>query len=249
MNPYRSCCVFSDTAKPNAEEVACSECGLDPMCLVLDYAASGSGVPEGILLRRRQVQAGEPLCEPGQPFDAIYAVKSGSFKALMSDAHAGDRVVGFYFAGELIGVEGMAKQRYAATVRALETSQVCVLHLDRLHLAGRSQQLIQKALIDMLSREVAQNQQMIVTLVRQNAEQRLAAFLLSLSQRLNCRGLSSHLFSLRMSRSDIGSYLGLARETVSRLLTRFQRQNLILLRSKQLQLLDEGALRQIAYSD
>ncbi|MGD8909878.1 MAG: helix-turn-helix domain-containing protein [Chromatiales bacterium] len=249
MNSGRSCCVFGDGAKLKAKEVACSKCGLDPMCKVLDYAESGSGVPEGILLRRQQVRAGAILCESGQPFDAMYAVKSGSFKALLSDTHAGDRVVGFYFAGELIGVEGLAEQRYATTVRALEASQVCVLHLDRLQQAGKSQQLIQKALIEMLSREVAQNQQMMAALVRQNAEQRLAAFLISLLHRLNCHGFSSDQFTLRMSRSDIGSYLGLARETVSRLLTRFQRLDLILLRNKQLQLLDEDALRLIAYSD
>jgi CRP/FNR family transcriptional regulator len=249
MNSYRTCCVFGDATKLNKAEVACSDCGLDPMCLVLDYAEAGSGVPDGILLRRQQVEAGEPLFESGQPFDAIYAVKSGSFKGLMSDAHAGKRVVGFYFAGELIGTEGMAEQRYVTTVRALEASQVCVLHLDRLDQTGRPQQMIQSALIEMLSREVALHQQMMAALVRQNAEQRLAAFLVSLSQRLIGRGFPPDLFNLRMSRSDIGSYLGLARETVSRLLTRFERQGLIHLRNKQLHLLDDAGLRLIAYSD
>jgi CRP/FNR family transcriptional regulator, anaerobic regulatory protein len=249
MSSNRSCCVFGIAAEQSAAEVACSDCGLDPMCLVLDYAEFGSGVPEGILLRRQQVEAGQTLFESDQSFDAIYAVKSGSFKALMSDPQRGDRVVGFYFAGELVGAEGMAEHRYAVTARALEASQVCILHLDRLNETDRPQHTIQRALIDMLSREVALNQRMTAALVRQNADQRLAAFILSLSERLNSRGFASDEFNLRMSRSDIGSYLGLARETVSRLLTRFQKRGLIRLRSRQLQLLDVPSLRLIAYSD
>jgi CRP/FNR family transcriptional regulator, anaerobic regulatory protein len=249
MSSHHSCCVFGDAANNQAAEVACCDCGLDPMCLVLDYAEADSDLPEGILLRRQQVEAGAALFGAGCAFDAIYAVKSGSFKASMPVAQGDERVIGFYFAGELIGVEGMAEQRYANTVRALEASQVCILHLHRLDQAGRSQKAIQGALIDMLSREVALTQHTTAALVRQNADQRLAAFLLSLSDRLNSRGLSPDRIALRMSRSDIGSYLGLARETVSRLLTRFQRQGLIRLRSKQLCLQDNRRLRSIAYSD
>lgn len=249
MNSRTSCCVFGDGVKLKAAEVACSECGLDPMCLILDYAEADSGVPEGILLRRQRMDAGALLFEAGQPFEAIFAVKSGSFKAQMPEVHGGERVVGFYFAGELIGAEGIADRYYASSVRAMEMSQVCVLHLDRLNQAGRSQQVIQHALIDMLSREVALDQRMMAALVHQNGEQRLAAFLISMSDRLNSRGFPPDLISLRMSRSDIGSYLGLARETVSRLLTRFQQQGLIRLRNKQIQFLDESRLRLIAFSD
>jgi CRP/FNR family transcriptional regulator len=217
------------------------------MCVVLNYAEAGSGVPEGILLRRQQVHAGTLLFEAGKPFNTIYAVKSGSFKATMPDAHAGDRVVGFSFAGELIGTEGMADRFYATTVRALEMSHVCALRLDLLNQSGKPHQQIQRALIQMLSREVAFNQQMMAAMVRQTAEQRLAAFLLSLSERLKSRGFSSNLFALRMSRSDIGSYLGLARETISRLLTRFQRLGLISLQNKQLYLMNEAGLRRIVF--
>jgi len=249
MTPQHSCCAFADAVKPSATEVACSDCGLDPMCLVLDYAEAGSGVPEGILLRRQRVASGETLFNAGQPFEAIYAVKSGSFKAVMPDTRDQPRVVGFYFAGELIGAEGMADRRYASSVRALEESQVCVLRLDRLDLAGKPQETIQRALIEMLGREVALHQHMMVTLVRQTAEQRLAAFLVSLGDRLKRRGFSAEIIDVRMSRSDIGSYLGLARETVSRLLTRFQQRGLIRLRGKQLHLLDSDSLRLIAVSD
>lgn len=246
MNPGASQCALRHTDPLNDAEVACRDCGLDPMCQVLDYALEESGVPEGILLRRQQVSTGEALFSTGQAFDAIYAVKSGSFKALVPESRPEERVVGFYFAGELIGAESMAEQGYTSTVRALEPAQVCVLHLDRLHQAPRQPELVQQALIEMLSREVAANKQLMTALVRQNAEQRVAAFLLSLSERLSRRGFDADLFSLRMSRGDMGSYLGLARETVSRLLTRFQQQGLIRLRHKQMQLLDARGLGQIA---
>ena len=249
MSPRRSCCVFSEAAMLRASEVACSDCELDPMCQALDYAAADSGVPEGILLRRRQVNAGELLFESGQPFDAIYAVKSGSFKGVVSGSEAGDRVVGFYFAGELVGAEGMAEQHYDSTVRALEASQVCVLYLDRLDQAGRPRQALQNALIHMLGKEVALNQRLVAALVRQSAEQRVAAFLVSLADRLKCHGFSPNCLVLPMSRSDIGSYLGLARETISRLLTRFQQQDLIRLHNKRLYMLDDDRLRLIASGD
>jgi CRP/FNR family transcriptional regulator len=246
MSPQPSHCALRHVARLDETEVACIDCGLDPMCTVLDYGEKGSGIPESVLLRRRKVRAGEVLFRAGQPFDAIYAVKSGSFKSLVAEPHSGNRVVGFYFPGELVGVEGMADQRYACTVRALEPGQVCVLHLEHLKLAPRPPLLIQQALIEMLSREVAVNQQLMAALVRQNAEQRVAAFLLSLSERLSRRGFDADLFNLRMSRGDIGSYLGLARETVSRLLTRFQHQGFIRLRHKQMQLMDDDQLRLIA---
>ncbi len=250
MSPQPSHCALRHVATLNDAEVACEDCGLDPMCTVLDYGEKDSGVPESVLLRRKRILTGEALFRAGRPFEAIYAVKSGSFKSVMPEPSSGERVVGFYFAGELMGVEGMADRRYATTVRALEPGQVCVLHLGHLNqTAPRPPQLIQQALIEMLSREVAVNQQLMAALVRQNAEQRVAAFLLSLSERLSRRGFDADLFSLRMSRGDIGSYLGLARETVSRLLTRFQQRGLIRLRHKQMQLADAGRLRQIAFDD
>jgi CRP/FNR family transcriptional regulator, anaerobic regulatory protein len=248
MSNERSCCISEGPDIASLQEVECGECGLDPMCLVLDYAERGSGIPEGVLLRRQPVSLGETLFKTDQPFDSVYAVKSGSFKAVVPEPGGHERVVGFYFAGELIGAEGIAERRYSCSVRALESSHVCMLHLDRLDETGRSTEAVQRALIVMLGREVALNQQLTSSLVRQTAEQRLAAFLLTLSGRLKRRGFSPDTFQLRMSRSDIASYLGLARETVSRLMTKFQHSDLIRLRQKQLRLIDRVTLEQIAYA-
>jgi CRP/FNR family transcriptional regulator len=218
------------------------------MCQVLDYAEPDSGVPSGILLRRQPVSKGEMLFEIEETFKAVYAVKSGSFKAMEPDLNGQNRVVGFYLPGDLIGVEGMANRYYAYSVRALEAGCVCVLEVDRLEECGRSSGVIQRALIEMLGREVALTHSLTTSLIRQNAEQRLAAFILALALRTSVRGLGGDRIYLGMSRSDMASYLGLARETVSRVLTRFQREGLIQLRNQSLTLLSRDGLQLVAAS-
>jgi CRP/FNR family transcriptional regulator len=218
------------------------------MCQVLDYAEPGSGIPPGILVRRLAVKKGDILFYAEQPFHDIYAVKSGSFKAVVPDLNRQDRVVGFYLPGDLIGVEGMANRRYTYSVRALEAGCVCVLNVGRLSESGRSSAEVQHALINMLGTEIALNHSQTVSLIRQNADQRLAAFLLSLALRTSLRGLGENRLNLGMSRSDMASYLGLARETVSRVLTRFQKKGLIQLHSQYLLLLNREGLEQIAAS-
>ncbi|MCU7905671.1 MAG: helix-turn-helix domain-containing protein [Candidatus Thiodiazotropha sp. (ex Epidulcina cf. delphinae)] len=230
------------------QEVACNECGLDPMCQVLDYSEQGSGVPPGVLSRRQLVQKGEMLFSADQPFEAVYAAKSGSFKAMVSDVGRGERVVGFFLAGDLIGAEGIANQCYSYGVRALEQGSVCMLQLARLEETGRSIEVLQRALIEMLGHEVALNHLLTSSLMQQNAEQRLAAFIISLSNRMATRGLASDRLWLSMSRSDIASYLGLARETVSRVLTRFQNAGLIGLRKHYLKLLNRRGLERVAFA-
>jgi CRP/FNR family transcriptional regulator len=218
------------------------------MCQVLDYAAPDSGVPSGILLRRQPISKGELLFDIEQPFKAVYAIKSGSFKAVEPDLNGQPRVVGFYLPGDLIGVEGMANRYYSYSVRALEAGCVCVLEVDRLEECGRSTDAIQRALIEMLGREVALTHSLTTSLIRQNADQRLAAFILALALRTSIRGLDGDRLYLGMSRSDMASYLGLARETVSRVLTRFQRDGLIQLRNQSLMVLSRDGLQQVAAS-
>jgi CRP/FNR family transcriptional regulator len=218
------------------------------MCQVLEYAEPLSGVPPGILLRRESVKKGELLFDANQPFNAIYAVKSGSFKAFVPDLNQQDRVVGFYLPGDLIGVEGMANRHYVYSARALEAGTVCVLDVGRLSESGRATVDVQHALINMLGAEVALNHFQTASLIRQNADQRLAAFILSMALRTSLRGLDMNRLNLGMSRSDMASYLGLARETVSRVLTKFQKKGLIRLHSQYLVLLNRDGLEQIAAS-
>ena len=222
--------------------MACEQCGLDPICQVLDYASEASGVPAGILLRRQPVARGAILFRYQQPFTSIYAVKSGSFKTFVPDAQHPDQVLGFQLAGELIGAEAITSGSYPCTARALETSSVCELRLQRLAETGRPQVELQQAIIEVLGGELAASHRMLASLVHQSAEQRVAGFLLNLSGRLQQHGMAGDQFNLSMSRSDIGSYLGLAGETVSRVLGKLHEKDCIQLRRKRVFLRTREAL-------
>lgn len=238
------CCCTSGPA--GVLEVECENCGLDPMCDLLGYAEEGSQVPEGVLLRRCPVSRGETIFRKGDPFRSIFAVKSGSFKTYVPKTDKQDQVVGFHLMGELIGAEGFAGKAYPYTARALEDSSVCELRLEGLGETGRSVEAVQQGIITLLGGEVAFNHELISTLVHQSADQRIAGFLVSLSTRLQRRGLPQTEFKMGMSRSDIGNYLGLASETVSRVLTRFQQSDFIRLNHKRLVIVDRDALTAVA---
>jgi len=242
---HRSVCADS-ACSDDRTEVECEDCGLDPICMVLDYAGEESGVPEGILVRRRPIERGETLFHKDDLFRTLYAVKSGTFKTLIPHRGRPDQVVGFHLPGELIGAEAMAGEHYPCTARALEASSVCELCLDRLPDAGRPMEALQRSIIELLGKEVAFNHELIGSLVHQSAEQRVAGFLSSLSDRLQRRGMPGTEFILTMSRSDIGNYLGLASETVSRIMTRFQKQGLIRIQRKRISLRAPARLVQVA---
>ena len=226
-------------------EVACRFCGLDPLCSLLDYAESGSGVPPGVLVRRRPIVRGEVICRQGEPFTSLFAVKSGSFKAVENDAAGNERVVGFYLTGELMGAEGMASGGSPNTLVALEDSQLCDLRMDRLEASGRRHEQLQQRIVQLLSQQVAFRHDLISSLTYRRADQRVCAFLLSLSERLRTRGLPNREIGLAMSQFDIGDFLGLSNATVSRILTQMQKRGAIEVLHRKVRILDQGLLREI----
>ncbi|HEC15202.1 MAG TPA: cyclic nucleotide-binding domain-containing protein [Sedimenticola sp.] len=232
--------------KEGACGVQCADCTLDAICKLLDYANGGSAVPDGVLLRERPVARGETIFRIEDPFRSIFAVKSGSFKTLIPEAGGREQVVGFYLPGELLGAEGVTGGAYPCTARALESSRICELRMERLPETGRPLEALQQGLIEILGREVAFGHALMASLIRQSAEQRIAAFILNLSRRLERRGLAGRVFVLTMSRADMGSYLGLASETVSRVLARFQKAGVLTLQKKQVQVHAPERLADIA---
>lgn len=192
------------TVQPKSE-VDCSDCGLNPLCEILEYSEPHSGVPAGILIKRQTVKRGEILFRKGEPFHALSAVKSGSLKAYIPHPDQADQIVGFHLAGEVIGAEGMAKGVFPCTVRALENSHICTLYVDKLEQSGKSMDILQQAVIQLLGQEVAFGREQISTLVHQTAEQRLAGFVLDIMGRLNRKKMANQVAVLSMSRSDIGS--------------------------------------------
>ncbi|OFW07922.1 MAG: hypothetical protein A3H27_02240 [Acidobacteria bacterium RIFCSPLOWO2_02_FULL_59_13] len=186
---------------------------------------------------RRHVRSGGPLFSAGDPFGSLYGVQGGFFKTSAVDGEGRWQVTGFYMAGDLLGLDGIGAGRYQLTATALEDSVVAVMPypLD-----------LQCELHGTLSREIVREHRLMLLLGSMHAEQRLAVFLLNLSRRLQRRGYSPLEFHLRMTRADIGSYLGMTLETVSRLFSRLQEQGILEIEQRHVRLIDADRLRAIA---
>lgn len=228
------------------KEVACDRCGLFGMCRVV-----GLGTDEGerfnqVVSRREHVAKGDLLCEADGPFQSIFAVKSGAFKSFMRMDDGSEQIVDFHFPGELIGLEGVATRKYGFGVRALTPASVCRMQVVDLALSPAEMMRFQQRLSEALSRKVHHSQGAFMLIGSPTAERTLALFLLGLSDRFAERGLPAYRFRLPMGRDDIANYLGLANETVSRLLNRFQSQGIITVRARDTQLCDVSRLRDVA---
>jgi len=226
--------------------VECESCGLYGMCQVAGLEAPVPDLLDEIVGRREPVAAGDYVIAAGAPFREIYAVKSGSFKTYVTMTNGEQQIIDFYFPGELMGLEGMSEGAYPHAVEALEASSVCRLDFSKLHLLGARLGDFQQQLIAALSRRARQDQWVPLLMGAQNAEQRTATFLLSLSSRFAEHDLPSLRFKLPMSRHDIANYLGLAVETVSRMVQRFQSMELLEVHGRHVEVRNLDALRKIA---
>lgn len=201
---------------------------------------------DSIVKRTRPLHRGDHLFRGGEHFRSLYVVKTGSVKTYAPSEEGGEQVLGFHLPGELIGLDAINQNTHACSARVLETSAICEVPFPRLEELAAAIPSLQHQLYRLLSKEIGHDTDMLLLLGRKNAEERLAAFLVSMSRRLSKRGLSATDFYLSMSRHDIGSYLGLAVETVSRLFTRFQDEGLLLVDRKHVQVLDRAALETMA---
>lgn len=193
---------------------------------------------------RTRLKKGNALYRAGAPFTALYAIRLGSCKTTILAEDGREQIAGYHMLGDIIGLDGT--DRHGCQAVALEDTEVCVLPFNRLEELGRTIAPLQHNLHQFLSREIGRNQNSMLLLGSMRAEERLAVFLLNLSERYRRRGYSSSEFVLRMTREEIGSYLGLKLETVSRLFSRFQKEGLIQVQGRGLKLLDLPALRQLA---
>ena len=236
---------FMTAKKPRPAPVAqssktrCSTCNLREVCLPGDIATD-DGTLDGLVYTRKRVKRGDPLYRAGEPFASLYAIRSGFFKSRLMLEDGRDQVIGFHMAGEVLGLDGIGNDSHTADSVALEDSEVCVIPYARLE-----EPQFQRSLHRVLSRELVRDQSVMMLLGTMRAEERLAAFLLNLSQRFRARGYSQSEFHLRMTRDEIGSYLGLSLETVSRLFSRFQLEGLVSVQQKHVQILDIDALREV----
>lgn len=217
-------------------KVACGNCSLKDLCLPLGLNAHDLDALDSIVQRRRKLKRGEHLFSMGESFGALYAVRSGAFKSseLLDDGRV--QVTGFHLPGELLGIDAIRDERHPGNAEALEVSEVCELPYAKLETLARDIPGLQHQLLRLMSGEIAREGALLMMLGKMNAEERLLACLLNFSQRQQRLGFSGTSFRLHMSRQDIGDYLGLALETVSRLFSRFQEEGLISVRGKHVQI-------------
>ncbi len=226
-------------------KAACSNCNLRELCLPLGLSANELEELDTLVEVRRGVSRGEALFRAGDAFTSLYAVRTGFFKTSVGSEDGREQVTGFQMAGELLGLDGISLERHACDAIALEDSQVCVIPFQDLEeLAIRFSEL-QRQFHKIMSREIVRDQGVMLLLGSMRAEERLAAFLLNLTQRLHARGFSASSLVLRMTRNEIGSYLGLKLETVSRSFSKFHEDGLLEVKQRQIRVLDEAGLRQI----
>lgn len=226
-------------------KVACSSCNLRELCLPVGLSSGDLDQLDELVATRRQVSRGDTLFRSGDQFQSLYAVRTGFFKTCVSSEDGRDQVTGFQMAGELLGLDGISTDRHSCDAVALEDSQVCVIPFEQLEELSREFTDLQRQFHKIMSREIVRDHGVMLLLGSMRAEERLAAFLLNLTQRLQARGFSAAALVLRMTREEIGSYLGLKLETVSRTFSKFQEEGLLEVKQRHLRILDQAGLQKL----
>ena len=226
-------------------KVACSSCNLRELCLPVGLSRENLERLDTLVANRRAIARGESLFRAGETFLSLYAVRTGFFKTRVSSEDGRDQVTGFQMAGELLGLDGISTDNHTCDAVALEDSQVCVIPYNQLEGLSREFTELQHQFHKIMSREIVRDHGVMLLLGSMRAEERLAAFLLNLTQRLQARGFSASSLILRMTREEIGSYLGLKLETVSRTFSTFQEEGILDVKQRQIRILAQEKLEKL----
>jgi len=222
---------------------ACSSCNLAELCLPPDLTREELLKLDELSTLKRTFSRSDYLYRSGDKFRSLFAIRSGSFKTQILHEDGREQITGFQMAGEIIGLDAISTDIHACEAVAMESSEVCELPFNKLEALGREIPSLQRHLHKIMSREIVRDQGIMLLLGSMRAEERLAAFLLNLSQRFATRGLSGTQFQLCMSRQEIGSYLGLKLETVSRAFSHFQTEGLINVKVRTIEIINLEGLR------
>lgn len=224
-------------------KVACSSCNLRELCLPMGLSHDELDKLDHVISSRRRVKRGSALFNAGEKFTSLYAVRSGFFKTCVTTSDGRDQVTGFQMAGEIIGMDGIVNDKHSCDAIALEDAEVCILPFDKLEQLSREFSTLQHHVHKIMSREIVRDHGVMLLLGSMRAEERLAAFLLNLVQRLHARGFSQSELVLRMTREEIGSYLGMKLETVSRTFSKFMEDGVIDVKQRYVLIKDTKALQ------
>lgn len=226
--------------------VTCTDCTLNPVCLPLAVRTDEVEELDSIIKRSRPLRKGEHIFGPGDAFTSVYAVRSGAFKTYTLTEEGEEQVTGFYLPGEILGMDGLSTNIHSNAAKALESAAICEIPFDKLESLSTRIPSLQRHFFQLMSREIQSDQQLMLLLTKKPADERVASFILNLSARYSRRGLSPNSFRLPMSRNDIGNYLGLAVETVSRIFTRLQHGGVLTVNGKDIDVVRRQVLCDMA---
>ena len=229
----------------NSIRVACSNCNLRELCMPMGLSQTELERIDDVVANRRKVKRGATLFRNGEKFTSLYAIRTGFFKTCVASEDGRDQVTGFQMAGEIVGLDGIVHDHHTCDAIALEDAEVCVMPFDRIEELSREVNALQRHVHKIMSREIVRENGVMLLLGSMRAEERLAAFLLNLVQRLHARGFSQSELILRMTREEIGSFLGLKLETVSRTFSKFVDDGIVEVKQRHVRILNADMLREI----
>ena len=226
-------------------KLACSNCNLRELCMPLALNEEELQKLDNLVTTRHKKVRGDTLYRNGEKFSALYAIRTGFFKTSVAVEDGRDQVTGFQMAGEVIGLDGIVSDYHTCDAVALEDAEVCVMNFDRLEDLSREINALQRHVHKIMSREIVRENGVMLLLGSMRADERLAAFLLNLVQRLHARGFSQSELVLRMTREEIGSYLGLKLETISRTFSKFVEEGIVEVKQRHVRIMNPDALKLI----
>ena len=226
-------------------KLACSNCNLRELCMPLALNEEELQKLDNLVTTRHKIVRGDTLYRNGEKFSALYAIRTGFFKTSVAAEDGRDQVTGFQMAGEVIGLDGIVSDYHTCDAVALEDAEVCVMNFDRLEDLSREINALQRHVHKIMSREIVRENGVMLLLGSMRADERLAAFLLNLVQRLHARGFSQSELVLRMTREEIGSYLGLKLETISRTFSKFVEEGIVEVKQRHVRIMNPDALKLI----
>lgn len=229
----------------NRLSTSCSQCTVLELCLPLGLTIEEAERLDKLIAQRFKVKKGAALYRIGDPLRSLYAVRIGSFKTNVLSIDGREQVTGFQMPGETLGLDAISTDVHNCNAFALEDSEVCPIPFAQLERLARELPSLQHNLNKILGREIVRDHDMLMMLGNMNANERLAALLLNLSQRLSMRGYSSREFVLKMRREEIASYLGLRLETVCRGLAHLREQSLVVVAGRDVKILNMEGLKQL----
>ena len=230
---------------PQTLKVACSNCNLRELCMPVGLSKEELDRIDDMVAARRKIKRGTILFRNGERFTSLYAIRTGFFKTRVASEDGRDQVTGFQMAGEVIGLDGIVNDHHTCDAVALEDAEVCVMPFDRIEELSREVNSLQRHVHKIMSREIVREHGVMLLLGSMLAEERLATFLLNLVQRLHARGFSQSELILRMTREEIGSFLGLKLETVSRTFSKFVEEDIVEVKQRHVRILNTDALKDI----